>query len=73
MLLALLAAATSQPVAEVPGRSASQTPARASVRILRAAVIRVDRFEATDGSVKRVTSVRERDGTLRSASLIEFY
>jgi hypothetical protein len=43
------------------------------VRILRAAVIRADRLEATEESVKRKANVREPDGTLRSASLIEFY
>ena len=58
---------------EVARPVTAEMPARASVRILRAAVIRADRFEATEESVKRTTSVRESDGTLRSASLIEFY
>ena len=72
MLLAFLAAASAQPVLDAR-HVAAEMPARASVRILRAAVIRADRLEATEGSVKRETRVREPDGTLRSASLIEFY
>ena len=72
MLLAFLAAATSAPAME-PRPVAAETPARASVRILRAAVIRRDKLEATEESVKRTMSVRESDGTLRTASLIEFY
>jgi hypothetical protein len=72
MLLAFLAAATSA-AALAPKPVVAQPPARASVRILRAAVIRRDRLEATEESVKRTTSVRERDGTYRAAQLIEFY
>ena len=73
MLLAFLAVATAQAVPEMPRQVAAATPVRASVRILRAAVIRADRLEATEESVKRETLVREPDGTLRSASLIEYY
>ena len=73
MLFAFLAAATSQPAMEVDRPVAAEAAARASVRILRAAVIRADHLEATEESVKRTTSVLESDGTLRSASLIEFY
>jgi len=69
MLLALLAAVTAQPAAPV----AAERPATVTVRIMRAAEIRQDRLEATEESVKRTTSVRESDGTLRAASLIEFY
>ncbi|HJR82357.1 MAG TPA: hypothetical protein VJ775_00370 [Sphingomicrobium sp.] len=72
MLIAFLAATTAQPVVLQRPVSA-ETPARASVRILRAAVIRADNLEATEESVKRTTSVRERDGTFRLARLIEFY
>jgi hypothetical protein len=73
MFLAFLAAATAQTVPEMPRQVAAATPVRASVRILRAAIIRVDRLEATEDSVKRETTVREPDGTIRQASLIEFY
>jgi hypothetical protein len=66
MLLALLAAASAQPVPAL-------TPATATVRIVRAAEIRTDHLEATDESVKRTSVVREPDGTLRTATLIEFY
>jgi hypothetical protein len=73
MLLAFLAAASAQPVTEMPRRVAAEAPARVSVRILRPAVIRVDRLEPTEESVKRAASVRERDGTIHPASLIEYY
>ena len=73
MLLALLAAARAHPAAEVRVPVVSYAPARATVRIRRPAEIRRDHFEATDESVKRTTTVRESDGTLRTASLIEFY
>lgn len=48
-------------------------PARATVRILRAAEIRIDRLAATEESILRRTSVRESDGSVRTASLVEFY
>ena len=73
MLLAFFAAASAQPAAEVREPVVSEAPARATVRILRPAEIRRDHFEATDESVKRMTKVRETDGTLRPASLIEYY
>jgi hypothetical protein len=72
MLLALLAAVSSQSL-DARGPVAAEEPATAIVRIVRAAEIRQDRFEAVEGSVKRITTVRESDGTVRSASLIEFY
>ena len=73
MLLVFLAAASAQPVTKVTRPVPAETAARASVRILRAAVIQGDRLEATEESVKRTTSVRDRDGTVRAARLIEFY
>jgi hypothetical protein len=68
----LLAAALDAPPGPSPRVSAAQ-PTQAVVRIVRGAEIRfsqVDRFEA---SVVREATVRERDGSVRTASLIEFY
>ena len=72
MLLAFLAAASSQPV-DARRPVSADAPVSALIRIVRAAEIRMDRFEAPEGSVKRMTKVRESDGTARTASLIEFY
>ena len=72
MILALLAAASTQ-TADVRGPVTAEAPATAVVRIVRAAEIRLDRFEAPEGSVKRVIKLRAPDGTVRTASLIEFY
>ena len=73
MLVALLAAAASQPAADVHLQAAAPLPAMATVRIVRAAEIRADRLNATEESVKRTSIIREPDGTARSATLIEFY
>ncbi len=73
MMSMLFAAAIAGAVA-VPVRPVvAGEPARAFVRILRAVEIRGDRLQATDESILRQTSVRESDGTVRSASLVEFY
>ena len=66
MLFVFLAAASAQAVPAV-------SPATATVRIVRAAEIRVDRLEATEESVKRTSIIREPDGSTRTATLIEFY
>jgi len=66
MLLLVFAVASSQPVA-------ADVPAAAIVRIVRAAEIRRDHLEATEESVKRETKIRESDGSLRPATLIEYY
>lgn len=73
MLLALLALASTQSASDAAAPVAAQAPATAIVRIVRAAEIRGDRLEATEDSVKRNTEVRESDGTLRLATLIEYY
>jgi len=66
MLLLFLSAASGHPVA-------LEAPAMATVRIVRAAEIRRDKLKATEESVKRETKIRESDGSLRSATLIEYY
>ena len=45
----------------------------AVVRIVRGTGIRFQEAKSFDASLTRQTNVRERDGTLRRASLIEFY
>ena len=45
----------------------------AMVRIVRGTEIRFQEQKRFDASLSRETDVREQDGTLRHASLIEFY
>ena len=73
MLPLFLAAALAQAPAETPLRVAAAQPALAMVRIVRATEIRFGEAATFEASLKRETNVRERDGTLRRASLIEFY
>ena len=68
----LLAAVADAPAAPQPRVSASQ-PAQAVVRIVRGAAIRFHEAERFEGSVAREATVSERDGSVRTASLIEFY
>ena len=70
--LLLIASVTAAPT-EDRLRTAAAEPARAFVRIIRGAEIRFDSAMRFEESVRRETIVRERDGSLRSASLIEFY
>jgi hypothetical protein len=70
--LLVLASVTATPIEERP-RTAAAEPARAVVRIIRGAEIRFGEEMLFEESVKRESVVRERDGTVRSASLIEFY
>ena len=68
----VLAVAADLPAVPAPRVSASQ-PAQAVVRIVRGAEIRFRSAKRFEESVVRETMVRERDGSLRTASLIEFY
>ena len=68
----LLAAVADAPAAPQPGVSAGQ-PAQAVVRIVRGASIRFSAAERFEESVTREAIVREHDGSVRTASLIEFY
>jgi hypothetical protein len=70
--LLVLASVTATPVEERP-RTAAAEPARAVVRIIRGAEIRFGEEMRFEESIRREAVVRERDGTVRSASLIEFY
>ena len=67
----LLAVAAEAPAAPAPRVSAVQ-PAQAVVRIVRGAAIRFGEAERFDGSVARDATVSERDGSVRTASLIDF-
>ena len=70
--LLVLATVPATPIEERP-RTAAAEPARAVVRIIRGAEIRFGQEMRIEESVRREAVVRERDGTLRPASLIEFY
>jgi hypothetical protein len=70
-LLALASIAVT-PVEERP-RTAAVEPARAVVRIIRGAEIRFGEEMRFEESIRREAAVRDQDGTIRTASLIEFY
>ena len=73
MLSLLLIASVSAAPAEERPRTTAAEPARAFVRIIRGAEIHFGSALRFEESVRRETVVRERDGSVRSASLIEFY
>lgn len=73
MLPLFLAAALAQAPAETAMRVSAAQPALAMVRIVRGTEIRFQEAKGFDASLTRQTHVRERDGTVRRASLIEFY
>lgn len=73
MLPLFLAVALAEAPADAHSRASAAQPARAVVRIVRGAAFRLDRLKATDESVLRASSVRDSDGSLRPASLVEFY
>ena len=65
--------AVSAGTAEAPTLVNASQNARASVTILKAAPIKFGSEMRIEASVQRETSVRERDGSVRTASLVEFY
>ena len=72
-MLWILAAASIAATAPAPGlRAAPQAAAQASVRIIRAPEIRFGKA-SPPATLVRQSQVRESDGSLRRASLIEFY
>ena len=73
MLLLFLSAAIADAPAETASRMSASQPAYATVRIVRGAEIRFSSETLLEESVKREATVRERDGSARTASLIEFY
>lgn len=72
MLLFLTAAALAGSTPAPVVRAAPVRQARAMVVIVKAARVGA-KLPAPDDSVKRVAEVRDRDGTLHSVPLIEFY
>jgi hypothetical protein len=73
MLPLFLAAALAEAPAETTARVSGAQPALAIVRIVRGTEIRFRERESLEASFSRETNLRERDGTLRPASLVEFY
>ena len=73
MLPLFLAAALAQAPAETATRASATQPALAMVRIVRGTEIRFQEQKRFDATLSRETNLRERDGTLRRASLVEFY
>lgn len=73
MLPLFLAAIAANAYAEPAKHVAAAQPAQATVRIVRGAEIRFSEATGYDESIVRTALVRERDGSTRSASLVEFY
>ena len=73
MLTLILAAALVTAPTETAPRTAATASATATVRIVRGAEIRFGSLAKFEESIQRKGLVRERDGSLQSASLIEFY
>jgi hypothetical protein len=73
MLSLFLAAALAEAPAETATRASAAQPALAIVRIVRGTEIRFRERGGFEASLSRETNVRERDGTLRPASLVGFY
>ena len=73
MLLFLLASASLDASEAQPAHVAAVMPATATARIVRAVEFRPSSLAATEESLLRTAQVRERDGSLRTATLVEFY
>jgi hypothetical protein len=73
MLSLFLAAAIANQPPERALPTAATASAQAVVRIVRGAEVRFGNSEVLEASISRASTVRERDGSTRTASLIEFY
>ena len=73
MLPLFLAAIAANASAEPAMHVFAAQPAQAMVRIVRGAEIRITETTGFPESIVRTALVRERDGSIRSASLVEFY
>ena len=73
MLTLFLAAAVANAPAERPLPTAASASVQAVVRIVRGTEVRFGKGLQFEASIPRETSIRERDGTVTTASLIEFY
>ena len=73
MLPLFLAAISANASAEPAMHVVAAQPAQATIRIIRGAEIRFSETTGFDESIVRTALVRERDGSIRSAPLVEFY
>jgi hypothetical protein len=73
MLPLFLAVSLAGVPAETGTRVSAAQPALAVVRIVRGTEIRFQEHRRFEASLSRETNVREQDGALRRALLIEFY
>ena len=73
MLTLILAVAVASAPADGAPRTAATASATATVRIVRGAEIRFALLHKFEESIQRKGLVRERDGSLQPAALIEFY
>ncbi|GAA4750669.1 hypothetical protein GCM10023264_16540 [Sphingomonas daechungensis] len=73
MLTLLLASTIAATPAQSPSRTVASASAQATVRIVRGAEMRWGRPADFEASVVRASTIRERDGSRRTASLVEFY
>lgn len=73
MLPLFLAAAVANASADAPSPTAASASAQAIVRIVQGTEIRFGKPVRFEASIPRETVIRERDGSTRTASLIEFY
>ena len=69
----LFAAAIADVPSDAVPRTAATVQATATVRIVRGAEIRFGNAMHFEQSVLRASTVRERDGSVRTFSLVEFY
>ena len=73
MLSTFLAAAVAIAPVEKASPTAATASAQAVVRIVHGAEVRFGKSPRFEAAVPRETKIRERDGSTRTASLIEFY
>lgn len=73
MLSIFLASAIAGTPVQTPTHTASLASAQATVRIVRGAELRWGRPARFEASIVRASMIRERDGSTRNASLVEFY
>lgn len=72
-MLTLIFAAAVATATQVDSSTAATASAQATVRIVRGVEIRFASLQRFEESIQRKGLVRERDGSLQSALLIEFY
>ena len=73
MLMLFLAAAVGTAPVDGASVTSASASARATVRIVKGAEVRFGTKLKFEASVPRQTTIREQDGSTRTASLIEFY